>query len=119
MAEQHPELVVTFMKVLEVQRVVRDLINGIRGVTVLANLVLDDKDCWADDQYDINTLSHSGDRVLEIDRSGLPDEHLLQALNLGEPSVSLRLLHGKLALSSKLAKNRVGIFGQKVRIFLE
>jgi hypothetical protein len=49
-----------------------------------------------------------------MDLPGLPDKSAFQSVDLSEPSIALRLFHGKLAASCEFTQNQVRLVGEKV-----
>jgi len=60
-------VVARLMEVLEVQGVVRHLIERVPGELPGAGLELENEDDRPDDQKDVDPLAHSGDRVFKVD----------------------------------------------------
>ena len=95
------------VEVLEIQGVVRHLIERVTGEFSGSRLEFEDKDDGSDDEEDVDPFPHSGDRVLEVDPPFIGLKSGLKDLDLLDPSVPLAQFDGEVASLCQLADDLV------------
>src|SRR5437764_2731049 len=96
------------MKVLQIERVIPNLIDRRAIERTCANLELNHENDAGNQQHDINPPSHPRNAELKEDRAAQSAKALAQELNLRHPRIPLRLKHRKGAVLRESAENRLG-----------
>lgn len=98
----------TFMEVLQIESIIDCLIDGMERELVFSNFEFQDKHNAAYDDY-IDPPAHAWDREFEVDlgftkRRDYRREVLAQHGHFDQPSISLSVLDGEIAVSGQNAE---------------
>ena len=94
-----------FVEILEVKRVVPDLVKISAGEMLLTHLELDHKNHRARNDHGINAFAHAGDVELQKQRPFQPLQRALEDGDLLKPRIALRRLNRHLAVREQRAEN--------------
>jgi len=81
-----------FVEILEVQRVIHDLVDCVGYVVFFSYLEFQHKNHRANDANGINALAHARDGVFKIDLPRVTLQDLFQDADLFDPGIPLGLL---------------------------
>lgn len=105
-----------FVKVLEINRIVNDLINRAGGKFLLTDFELNHKDYVINQQDDIDPSSETRNGVLKVNFSSrdIGWENGSQYAYLFNPSIPLRVFNRKLGMPRDCAENLFGASAKKL-----
>ena len=78
-----------FMKVLQIQGVVPDLINSTCAVFAFTDFKLKNKDDCVNEKNNVNTPTHAWNRVFKIYRATIRRENITKNFDFGDPRITL------------------------------
>ena len=95
------------MEILEVQGVIRHLVEGVAGEFFSPGFEFQHEDDGAYDEQDVDPLAHSRDRELEVDASRIGAQGPLKDLDFLNPGVTLGWFDRKVASPGELPDDLV------------
>src|SRR5437868_6182780 len=96
-----------FVKILQVEGVVADLINRVRSEPAFAKLEFQNEDYWTDKQHNVNALAHAGDGVFKINLAFAVGENVSEDIDFFEPCIELSGINRKTTRTGERAEDFV------------
>ena len=80
-----------FMEVFEVKGIIPNLVHPVSSEFLFTNFEFKNKNCWANQQQDVNASPHARDRVFEINLPFITAKNWSQQIDLVLPCLLLSL----------------------------
>ena len=93
------------LEILQVERVVKHLVQRMRRIPALADLELNNNDDAPEEQNDVRSSPHPGNGVFQEDVPVHSVQRLTKNFELSQPCVSLRLFKRKFTFSTQVTEH--------------
>ena len=101
------------MKILQIERVIPDLLNRGSVKRVRANFEFHDEHNGADDDHRVDPAPHSWNAEFKEDATLKSVQGIKEQSNLDQPRIPLSLQNRKASIRGECSDDFIGILGQK------